>query len=95
MPDLALRDQLLTVPCDVLDWHVRIDAVLVKKVDGLDAEALIEPSTAWRMRSGLLLTPRFSRVLGSMSKPNLVAITTWSRIGRSASPTTSSLVKGP
>ena len=31
----------------------------------------------------------------SMSKPNLVAITTWSRTGASASPTSSSLTNGP
>src|SRR5271155_3358609 len=33
--------------------------------------------------------------LGSGLQPNLVAITTWSRSGASASPTSSSFVKGP
>jgi len=34
-------------------------------------------------------------VYGSKSKPNLVAITTWSRTGPSACPTSCSLVNGP
>ncbi|KAG1317983.1 hypothetical protein G6F63_015422 [Rhizopus arrhizus] len=51
---------------------------------------LREPSTAQRMCSGRLL--RICCLLSSPKvKPNLVAITTWSRTGASASPTTSSL----
>src|SRR6476469_9077877 len=38
MPDLALFDQVADSACDVLDRYVGIDAVLVKQVDGLDAE---------------------------------------------------------
>ena len=54
------------------------------------------PSTARRICSGRLLTPpRWTPVSGSMSQPNLLAITTSPRKGASASPTTSSLVNGP
>ena len=49
-----------------------------------------DPSSAFLMCSGRLLRPPASR-----SKPNLVATTTWSRKGASASPTSSSFVWGP
>jgi uncharacterized protein len=45
--------------------------------------------------SGRLSIPICLPVLRSILKPNLVAITTWLRIGARASPTISSLVKGP
>src|SRR6476659_8019949 len=54
-----------------------------------------DPSAALRMVSGWLLRPVFALVAGSIAKPNLVAIVTWSRTLRKASPTISSLVKGP
>ena len=37
---LALRDEVLDGPGDVLDRHVRIDAMLVEEVDGFDAQSL-------------------------------------------------------
>src|SRR5205823_1139849 len=37
-PDLALRDQLLDRPGDVLDRDARVDAVLVEEVDRLGLE---------------------------------------------------------
>ena len=37
---LALRDQVLDGPGDVLDRDVRIDAMLVEEIDGFDAESL-------------------------------------------------------
>jgi hypothetical protein len=40
VPDLALSDQLLHRAGDVLDRDVRIDAMLVEQVDGVDAESL-------------------------------------------------------
>ena len=46
----------------------------------------------------LIVSGRLSMPVGSpveSSKPNLVAITTWSRTGSSASPTSSSLSNGP
>src|SRR2546422_1609297 len=49
-----------------------------------------EPSTTLLMCSGRLFRPPASR-----SKPNLLAMTTLSRKGASASPTSSSLVNGP
>jgi hypothetical protein len=39
MLDLALGDQIFDRPSHVLDRYVRIDAVLIEKVDGLDANA--------------------------------------------------------
>src|SRR5439155_24459758 len=38
--DLALLNQLLHRPRDVLDGHVRIDAVLVIQIDGIDLQPL-------------------------------------------------------
>jgi hypothetical protein len=45
------------------------------------------------MCSGRLSSP--VEVLPSNENPNLVAITTWSRTGANALPTSSSLVNGP
>ena len=39
MPDLALRDQFLDRSRDVLDRHIRIDPMLIEKVDRLNSEA--------------------------------------------------------
>jgi hypothetical protein len=40
MPDLALPDQLLNGAGDILDRHVRIDAVLVEEIDVIGLETL-------------------------------------------------------
>jgi hypothetical protein len=53
-----------------------------------------DPSTARRMCSGRLDSPIW-RPCSSNAKPNLVAMTTRSRTGASASPTSSSLRNGP
>jgi hypothetical protein len=53
-----------------------------------------DPSTACRMCSGRLDIP-VCRPSASNAKPDLVAMTTWSRTGASASPTSSSLTTGP
>ena len=88
--DLARLDQVLDRAGDVFDRHIRIDAVLVEQVDDVGPQALERPSTARWMCSGRLFEvcclPSSPNV-----KPNLVAITTWSRTGASASPTSSSL----
>ena len=52
-----------------------------------------EPSTLRLIVSGRLSRPPRSWL--SKSNPNFVAITTWSRTGSSASPTSSSFVNGP
>src|SRR6516164_7652855 len=53
-------------------------------------------STTPLMWSGRLLgRHEFTPVFGSMSQPNLLAITIWALKGARASPTTSSFVKGP
>ena len=101
------RPKCLTLPCldqflhrarHVFDRHVRVDAVLIEQVDGVDLEPLE------RALGGLLdvLRPAVqARPLpgrsssGSRSNPNLVAITTCSRKGARASPTSSSFVNGP
>ena len=98
MLDLALPDQLLHRARHVLDRHVRVDAVLVEQVDGIDLEPLeralgdlldvLRPAVQARAHPG-------DRASGSSSNPNLVAITTWSRTGARASPTSSSFVNGP
>ena len=89
MADLPLFDQLFDRAGHVLDRHVGINAVLVKQVDVVAAQpAQRAPSSASRMCSGRLSS---LRSLPSREKPNLVAMTTWSRSGWSASATTSSL----
>jgi len=40
MLDLPFLNQVLHRACDVLDRHLRIDAVLIKQVDGIDVETL-------------------------------------------------------
>ncbi len=64
VPDLALGDQLLHRPGDILDRHVRVDAVLVVQVDGVDAQA---PERALRhlpdvLRATVQLLPAGGRV---------------------------------
>ena len=89
---LALSDQLLDRAGDVLDRHVRIDAMLVEQIDAVGAETLERCLDDLAICSGRLFRPP---VPPSMSKPNFVAIRTLLRIGSSASPTRSSLVYGP
>src|SRR5258708_2658345 len=95
MLDLAFGDQVADGAGDIFDRHVGIDAMLVQQIDGLNTQSPHDPSAALRMVSGWLVRPVFALVVGSIAKPNLVAIVTWSRTLRKASPTTSSLVKGP
>ena len=91
---LALLNQVLHRSRDVFDRHVRVDAVLVEEVDGLDLEPL-------ERRLGDLLDVRRPAVETRAVRPavnvnpNFVAITTRLRNGASASPTSSSLVNGP
>src|SRR5580692_3903444 len=97
MAHLAGRDQVLHRAGDVLDGDLRIDAVLVEKIDMVRAEAsqhrvryapdalrlAVEPSAFAR------------RGVDVKAEPNLVAITTSSRTGANASPSRASLVQGP
>ena len=95
MPDLAVGDQLLYCPGDVLDGHVRVDAVLVKQVDPIGLQAL--------ERSVDYLPDVLGAAVESVAlagdrvdvECDLVAMTTWSRTGARASPRSSSLVNGP
>ena len=86
---LALRDQILDRPGHVLDRHLRIDAMLVEQVDAVGAQTpqlgldhlpdVFGPA----VRARRVAAP----VSGSMSKPNLVDMTTRSRrLPCSASP---------
>src|SRR6476660_4964378 len=95
MLDLAFGDQVADGAGDIFDRHVGIDARLVQQIDDLNTQSLQRSLGGLRMVSGWLLRPVFALVVGSIAKPNLVAIVTWSRTLRKASPTISSLVKGP
>ena len=77
---LPSLDQLLHRPRHVLDRHVRVDAVLVEQVDAIGPEPLERGLGDLLDVLGRLSRPALP-VCASMSKPNLVAITTWSRIG--------------
>jgi hypothetical protein len=94
VPDLALGDQLLHGAGDVLDGHAAVDAALVEQVDPVGVQALERCLGHLPDVPGRLFSPP-RRASGLTSKPNLVAMTTWPRIGASASPGSSSLVNGP
>ena len=92
----ALLDQVLHRTRHVLDGHIRVDAVLIEQIDDVGLQPL-ERSLGDLLdvlRAGCPIRPA-CRCSGSILNPNLVAITTCSRKGASASPTSSSLVNGP
>ncbi len=76
--DLTFLNQLLHRACNVFDWHIRIDAVLIEQIDYVGVEAF---------QGGFSYGPDSFRVAvgtlawNSILKPNFVAITTWSRTG--------------
>ena len=93
---LSDLDEFLDGPGYVFDRHRRIHAVLIEQVDA------VGPQPLQRRFDDLLdvlrttvQAPRRCPVWRSMSKPNFVAITTWSRNGANASPTSSSFLNGP
>jgi hypothetical protein len=92
--DLAGLDELLDGAGDVLDGDFRVDAVLVEQVDGVGPQAtegaLDGGADVVRSAGDAVCLP-----FSSNANPNLVAMTTSSRTGCSASPTSSSLWKGP
>ena len=92
--DLARLDEFLDGAGDVLDRHLRVDAVLVQQVDPVGAEPPQRAVHGVADVVGWLDSPVW-RPSASKAKPNLVAMTTWSRTGASASPTSSSLTNGP
>ena len=53
----TLLNQFLHRARDILDRHVWIHTVLIQQVDGFHLSRLSEPSTAFLMCSGLLLSP--------------------------------------
>ena len=57
MLDLPPSYQVLDRPGDVFDRHVRIDAMLVEQVDGLDLRRRSEASATCLMWSGRLYRP--------------------------------------
>ena len=92
--DLALGDQFADRAGDVLDRHVRVDAVLVEQVDRVDAQSLRETP---RRRGGSARAGCSARRSG---RRGCRSRTWWrSRPGRGsaarASPTSSSLTYGP
>ena len=98
--DLAFLNQVLHRSGYVFDGHVRVNAMLIEQVDDIHLEPLeraldglldvLRPAVQARQP----FMPRGSRS-GLRSNPNLVAITTCSRKGASASPTSSSFENGP
>ena len=76
VPDLALGDQVVDGAGHILDRHVRIDPVLVKEVDRLDAEALQRAVDRLADALGPAVDAPVLARLESISKPNLVAMTT-------------------
>ena len=74
---LALGDEVLDRAGDVLDRDLRVDAVLVEEVDGVDPEPLQRTFAGRADALGPAGDAHGSAwSAGSMSKPNLVAITT-------------------
>ena len=92
VPHLAFANQVLDRARDVLDRHLGIDAVLVEEVDGVDPQAL---QRSLRDLADVRRPAVQAARLADRLKPNFVAITTRSRTGASASPSSSSLVNGP
>jgi hypothetical protein len=86
---LACGDWLGDGAGDVLDRHVGVDTMLVEQVERIGTQAAQGGSAARAICSGRLSRP--TDIPSSMRHPNLVAITTWSRSGAGASPTSSSL----
>ena len=88
-------------PCRSARWcvgpqsgYLRVDAVLVEQVDGVNSEALertVHGLPDVLGAAGEANLPAF----GVEADPNLVALTTWSRRGARASPTSSSFTNGP
>ena len=91
-PHLALPDQIGDRTRDVLHRNGRIDAVLVEQVDVIGAETAHDPSTAARTVAGRLSRSTPTCLPFSRRKPNLVAITTFSRRPLSPRPSNSSFV---
>ena len=93
---LPSLNQILHRSRHIFDRNVRVDTVLIEQIDGLDLEPLERGLSDLLdvLRPAIQASPALP-VIGSMSKPNLVAITTCSRKGARASPTSSSLVNGP
>jgi len=92
---LALLNQLFHRSRHIFDWHVRVNPVLIEKIDDVGLEAL-QRGLGDLLCSGRLSSSAKPRsASGSILNPNLVAITTWSRKGARASPTSSSFANGP
>ena len=93
---LPSRIRSFTAPATSSIGTFGIDAVLVEQVDAVDPEPLQRClGTRLDVLGPAVQTRRCSPCRDRCSKPNLVAITTWSRTGASASPTSSSFVNGP
>ena len=92
---LALGDQLGDRARGLLDRRARVDAVLVVQVDVVGAEAAQRPLDGGADVGGAAVDGAGGTPPRCETRPNLVAMTTWSRRPSTARPTTSSLWKGP
>ena len=86
--DFPRLDEVFDRARHILDWHLRIDPVLVIEIDAVSLEALQRALD--HLLDVLRTAIQSSRAF--KIEPNLVAIATLSRKGASASPTRSSLV---
>ena len=86
--DLAGVDEFGDGAGGVLDRDLRVDAVLVEQVDGVDAEPAQRPVDGAADVVGLAGQTGLA-ALDVDSEAELVVMTTWSRTGARASPTSS------
>ena len=96
MPDFSGINQIFDRARRFFNRHVRINAVLIKKVNIIGSQTF-ERSIAnfFNMFRSAVQSRVVRLLLALVLKPNFVAMTTFSRKGSSASPTNSSFVNGP
>ena len=92
--NFAFPNQILDRSCHVFDRHVRVNAMLIEQIDDIGVQAL-ERGLGDLLDVLRAAVERLRALPSGSLKPNLVAITTCLRNGARASPTSSSLMKGP
>ena len=96
MLHLAGLDEFLDRTGDILDWHLRVDSVLVVEVDGVDPEPLQRAVDDLLDDLGPARDPPAWLALDGIDvPPELGGDHDLTPDGASASPTSSSLAYGP